>query len=105
MTTFKYYLIAIISGLVSFALAVGGGLWITIESSRKYLATHPGHPSPLAFFLFAIIIWLVLMIIYLIIAFICARKLPERRARHFCLGFLVYIASFLAIPAALYGIN
>ncbi len=105
MTPFKHYLIAIISGLVSFGLSVAGGLWITIESSKKYLATHPGHPSPIAFILFGIMIWLVLMIVYLVIAFFCARKLPERRARHFCLGFLVYIASFLAIPVTLYIVN
>ncbi|MBR7069030.1 MAG: hypothetical protein IKI30_01095 [Oxalobacter sp.] len=98
MTVFKHYLITVIFGIISLVAMVGGGLWITVESSKKYLATHPGHPSPIAFIVFAFMIWIVLFVVYLIIDFFCARKLPSHRIRHFFLGILAYIATVVLLP-------
>ena len=101
MTVFKHYMITVIFGIISLIVMVAGGLWITIESSKKYLATHPGHPSPIAFFLFAIMIWIVLFVVYLIIDFFCVRKLPSHRIRHFFLGILAYMASVILLPVVM----
>ena len=101
MTVFKHYLITVIFGIISLVAMVSGGLWITIESSKEYLATHPGHPTPIAFFIFAIMIWIVLFVVYLIIDFFCVRKLPSHRIRHFFLGILAYIASVILLPVVM----
>ena len=101
MTVLKHYLIPVIFGIISLIVMVVGGLWMTEETSRKYLATHPGHPSPLAFIAFALMIWVVCFVLYLIIDFFCARKLPGHRVRHFFLGIFVYIVSIILLPAVM----
>ena len=98
MTVFKHYLITVIFGIISLIAMVGGGIWITLESSKEYLAAHPGHPSPVAFVIFAFMIWVVLFVVYLIIDFFCARKLSSHRIKHFFLGILAYIATVLLLP-------
>lgn len=98
MTVFKHYLITVIFGIISLIAMISGGIWMTLETSREYLATHPGHPSPIAFIAFALMIWIICFVLYLIIDFFCARKLPNHRVRHFFLGILVYIASIILLP-------
>ena len=103
MKLWTYYLMSLLSGIMTFVFSVGGALaFITYISSPSTVdgIVRPGHMSVMEFVLPLFLIGVVCFILYLCVSLYCIfRKLraEEHRLMHFLLNLVLYLVTTVGI--------
>ena len=99
MKLWTYYLLSLLSGIMTFVFSVGGALaFITYISSPSTVdgIVRPGHMSVMEFILPLLLIGVICFILYLCFSLYCVFKklrTQEHRVMHFLLNLVLYFVT------------